>query len=165
MKRMQVCLVCCLGLAGCARPPEQAAPRRAEVPAREVPRRLPMRVTPPPARLRFAKPELRYRVPELSVPDLEVPRLSRSWQAPRLDGRFDSWHMPEVGQSAGLARLPEARFEFERGMRREDVFRSMKWDVGGGSLQGALDDYERQQQALRDKYVPFPIPVSIPIPF
>lgn len=101
------------------------------------------------------------------MPDLpELRPEPRSWQPPPLDPRFDHWHW----QSFTPEKLPQMsrRFDqdFEAGLRfpKKNVYSDLSVP-GVGNMRSVLDDYEAQQKAQREKYVPFPIPVSIPIPF
>lgn len=176
-------LACLLGLTGCARktpPPSMTPLPRASptptAPKLEQPRSLPLRLSPPPPRPArdFRLPELRLTRPQVTFPDYRLDTGKSLWpnssprQDLRWDPRFDRWHMPDLTRTGRPRPLPGPEFDLDAFVQppKADVFRTMKWDIDrSSSLRGALDDYERQQRELREKYVPFPIPVTLPIPF
>lgn len=159
-------------MTGCARresppPAPTPVPQVTKAPRAELPQRRPLQIRPAKPRVHFRAPEFHWETPQWRPPEYHFEPGLLPQANPQLDGRFDHWHLPELSREQ--PRLLKGReFDFDQMVQqpKADVFRTMKWNIGGdNSVQGALDDFERQQKALREKYVPFPIPVTLPIPF
>ncbi len=167
MKR-KIWLAAALALGACSRReplPPPVTPQATASP--EVPSiRQPLQVGPPPPRTPDWKvPAFEVPKPNLSLPSLPALRpQTLPWKAPALE-------LPEWRQQSWLPNRPPTaarsfKQDWEGGLRspKKDLYSDLKVP-GVGDMRSVLDDYERQQQAQREKYVPFPIPVSFPIPF
>jgi len=169
--KKKLCLAALVTVCACSRRPPPPPTQSSATPTPEVtPHSQPLQVGPPPPRPpRWKVPDFQLPTPDLRLP--ELPRLrtpeAGPWTPPPLDPSFARWHwqsfapskIPEMSRgmdqdfSAGALRFP-----------RKDVYSDLSVP-GVGGLRGALDDYEAQQKAQREKYVPFPIPTSFSIPF
>ena len=168
--KKQLCLACLVSLAACSRRPHPPEPTRAAAPALEIPQSQPLKNGPPPPRPPawkipdFPTPDL--RAPDWKWPEFRVPRQPGPWEKPSFDTRFDQWHWQSFAPHSQprLRSNFDLEFDTQLHLSPKDVFRDLA-PPKVGDLRSALDDYAIQQQALRDKYIPFPIPVSLPIPF
>ena len=164
--KKNLCLAALVTVCACSRRP--ATPPPSSTPTPEItPHSQALQVGPPPPRSPAWKlPDFQMHAPDLRLPELPQLREPKGWSPPPLDPRFNDWHW----QSFTPSKMPEMsrRFDqdFEAGMHlpKADVYSNLD-APGVRNMRWVLDDYEAQQKAMQEKYVPFPIPVSIPIPF
>ena len=154
-----LCLTACAPLDPVPPPAAVKTPEQ-----REKPRPLHVESLPNWKRPALKSPKVPTSHPFLEKPGLDLPLLPRqpAWTGPYWDSRFDHWHYADLKwQSPPLVDW-KLDLEFAKSSR-QDPFSKLYVPVS--NIDSVLDDIEREQQARKEDYPDFPIPLNLSIPY